>query len=182
MESYKSDLNTVLTNILVKISGANLDYMCAEIATNLQASNSRRIHNEGKNVSGNRIGKYSIKPIYVNPKNSPKKFEPVGKTGRKNFKSGKAHKTRYFNAGYYGFRKNIGRDSTNVNLQLKGGLKAAWQTKKINNNSYAVGFWSEKYSSRAENLEDHFGDLIWGVTQQDKNLVDSIVDRKLNEK
>ncbi len=178
---YKSDLNTVISNILGKLSGANLDAMNAEIATSLQASNLRRIHNDGLNVNLTRIGRYSKNELYVNPKNSPKKFVPIGKTGKKVFKStGKEHKTKYFKNGYGEFRSSIGRESSFVNLQLTGGLKAAYKIKKEGNNSYVIDFWSKKYSDRADNLVEHFGDTpIWGITRNDNKLIDSIVERHM---
>lgn len=171
---YQSNIHEVVTNILGKISGASLDKMQGEIATTLRASNVRRIHNEGKNIFLQSIGRYSQKPLYVNPKNSPKKFEPKGKTGKSTFNNGKKHKTAYFSS-YGNFRQKIGRESAFVNLQLTGGLRSAWQIKKLTS-GYAIGFWSNKYADRAEGLEKHFGNKeIWGVTTQDKKVVDEII-------
>lgn len=178
---YKSNLNEVLTNILGKLSGEKLDLLNSEIATTLQGSNLRRIHTDGLNTKLTRIGRYSLSPsLYINPKNSPVKFIPIGKEGKaQNFKNGKPHKTKFFR-NYREFRKTIGRNASFVNLQLTGGLKASFKIKKLTN-GYAIGFWSEKYSKIAEGMEEHFGKTaIWGVTEQDKKTADLIVERHMN--
>jgi hypothetical protein len=117
------------------------------------AQRSIRIFTDGKNTSDSTIGKYSEKPIYVNPNNSPKGFIPVGKGGSASktkssslifnvktrkaktnttksaqvFSNGKPHKTKYFGDGYAGFKSEIGRNPGFVNLQLFGNLKSNFE-------------------------------------------------------
>ncbi len=178
---YKSNLNTVITNILGKLSGKSIDNLNAEIATTLQASNVRRIHNNGLNTRMQKIGRYSKTPLYVNPKNSPRRFQPKGKTGKTVFtKTGKPHVTRYFGDGYAGLRKITGRETSFVNLQLTGGLKSAWMIRKLSN-GMGIGFWTKKYAERAVRIEEHFGETeIWGITATDKKDIDTIIQRHLN--
>src|SRR3990167_5153369 len=120
---YSSNMEAVIKRLTGKLRQvANDQVMLTTIATTLQASNIERIHERGEAVSGANIGSYSRKPTYVNPSNSPKAISPKGKDGRNSFKNGKKKKTRYYSDGYKGFRSNIGRDTSNVNLSLSGKL------------------------------------------------------------
>ena len=171
-----SNANTVILQLKQKLlSDASQEALIKTIAQSVYASNQRRVHNTGKNVNESSIGSYSIKEIYVNPKNSPKKFQPIGKTGKTNFVGGKPHKTKYFREGYKGFRASIGRETGHVNLQLTGKLFNSFQMKK-DGSGYVIGFIGKNMAERARGLEKHFGGtLIWGVTNKDKQVINEIV-------
>lgn len=173
---YKSNANDVILNIKQKLlSNESQQALLKTIAQTLYVSNLRRIHNEGTNVSGTRIGAYSAKALYINPKYSPQKFDGAGKEGRKTFIStGKPHKTRYFKSGYKQYRSAVGRESGFVNLQLSGSLKANWQMVKTPS-GYSIGFISAKKALIAEGMEDHFNCKIWGVTNNDRTIINEIV-------
>jgi len=131
-----------------------------------------RIFVDGKNSQNEKIGEYSKKPLYVSmvdKTKSPKKLEPVGKTGKKIFKSGKSHTSRYFTS-YKDFKEQIGRRGF-VNLTLFGNLKSNFangsrqnigegtariEARKISDREYVVGLDSEN-SDKKEGLELHFG-------------------------
>lgn len=91
--------------------------------TEVHARQVKRIFENGLNANGGKIGSYNSKdPIYVNPLDSPVTFPPKGKTGETTFKSGKGHKTGYFDS-YKAFRGAIGRSTSFVNLRLTENLK-----------------------------------------------------------
>ena len=48
-------------------------------AKDTMAMQAGRIFVDGKDSADSSIGKYSVKPFYLNPKNSPKKFSVGGK-------------------------------------------------------------------------------------------------------
>lgn len=95
-----------------------------------------RIFDEGKKESGAKIGSYSTKPIYISAAAVPKpKGRPIGKTGKSKFesgaKAGQDHKSRYFNSGYKGYRDNVGRQTSFVDLSLTGELRLDFGNGKI---------------------------------------------------
>lgn len=169
---YKSNAANVIGKVKNKLSSGEI--LIGTIAQNILASNLRRIHNEGRDTNGKSIGSYSIKPLYVNPKNSPKQFAPIGKTGKKAFHDGKPHKTAYFQKGYKGFRERIGRKTSVVNLQLTGSLLANFQLQK-SPTGYQIGFLSAKKGRIAEGLEKKYRSQIWGLSQQDRNKTREII-------
>lgn len=176
---YESNADKVLGDLKKKLQAS--DKLLATIAQSIYASNLRRIHNDGRNVRGASIGVYSRKPMYVNPRNSPMSFQPIGKTGKRVFKDGRPHKTAYFEEGYTGFRKKIGRPTNVVNLQLSGSLMANWQMIKTPY-GYALGFLSQKKGDIALGLEKRFNAQIWGVSQHDRNKAREITKKWVNAK
>ncbi len=190
--NYESNVNKVLLNLKGRLTkAADVSKLQRTVAAYLMASNWDRI-SEGKAVNGNLIGAYSVKPIYVNPKNSPRAFEPKGKTGRTFFKgderankkfklatgvnAGKVpHKTRYFAAGYFGYRATIGREIGFVNLQLTNRLRKDWRMEQ-DGSDWVVG-WGSSYGTKvSQGNEERFGQLIFGVTEQNKTKVVEISD------
>jgi len=174
MDVYKSNMTTIVAKIKGLFSEESKNKLLLECAVGIRASNMRRIHNDGLNVSLNSIGNYSTTPIYINPKNSPRKFTGQGKNGEIKFQNGISHKTKYFDNGYKGFRNYIGRTSNKVNLQLSGNLKANYQIQKTTN-GYNIGFLSNKYTLISKGLEEHFNTKIWGVSQRDRKIVNIIL-------
>lgn len=173
---YKSNMDEVLGRLKKEFSPTNMDKMVREIAMNVYASNLRRVHNEGKAVSGN-IGKYSTKPLYVNPaKAGVRQFSKKGKTGKTVFKNGKPHKTGYF-SGYGSFKSAIGF-STTVNMEVTGRLRADWVILR-SGSTYQIGFQSSYGKKISEGNEDHFGKQIWGVTDDDRRINTQIINRYL---
>ena len=98
----------------------------------VMALQSKRIWLEGRNKNGSAIGTYSKNELYINPKNSPKKFPTKGKYGETKFANGEKHKTGYF-SNYLDYKKKIGRNKnvSTVNLQLYGELSRNWANGKI---------------------------------------------------
>ena len=115
-----AEFNKKLDEQLLKISDAK--FLLTSV-TEVHSRQVKRIFEQGLNGNGAKIGNYnSTDPLYVNPDESPVKFPTKGKTGEKTFKSGKEHKTGYFDS-YKAFRNEIGRSTTFVNLRLTENLK-----------------------------------------------------------
>lgn len=173
--TYESNIDQVVVNISKMIDGflENNDIV-KEIATTIKASNLRRIHTDGKAVDESSIGKYDTKEIYVNPKNSPKKFTGLGKGGKTKFKSGRSHKTRYFKDGYKGFRAKIGRETSKVNLSLFGRLSKEF-VQQQRGKDWVLGFSSEEANNKRLGNEKRFGKEIWGVSKADNLVIEEIL-------
>jgi len=171
---YKSNVDKVLLNVESKLKKASdISALQRMIGTYLLASNLRRIHNNGLNVDGKMIGSYSVKPMYLNPKYSPKSFVPMGKYGRTKFKNGKPHVTKYFRAGYFNFRALIGREISFVNLQLSGKLKLDWAMSQEGKN-FILGFRSSYGTDVSNGNELRFGCQIWGISKKDYEEIKKI--------
>lgn len=137
-----------------------------------------RIFTDGIAADGSEIGKYSTEPIYVNPKNSPKKFAPKGKTGNTKFADGKAHKTRYFEQGYKGFRAKAGRQTSKVDLRLSGNLRNSFLP-DFSKDDPVIGFRTDHFGEIAKGNEERFNTLVFANTDEElddlvKNLQRSI--------
>jgi hypothetical protein len=170
---YSDNIKQVLSNIEGKLKKASdVSKLNRTIGTYLQKSNLRRIHNEGRALSGQGIGHYSGKPLYVNPKHSPRQFPTKGKNGQTTFKNGKKHKTAYFN-GWKGFRSSIGRETGFVNLQLSGKLLKDWIMEQ-RGKDFIIGFRSEYGTKISAGNEQHFNKKIWGISQQDYKEIEVI--------
>lgn len=176
---YKSNMDKVLSDLKKKIVNEKaVDIMLGKCAQAVLANGLRRAHNEGFSVNNRLIGAYSGKPIYINPKNSPRKFTPEGKFGNSFFKKTKQpHKTKYFRGGYRGFRSFIGKESSKVNLQLTGlTLKTKYQSMKNPNGiGYVIGFMTRKSTIVAEAMEKKYRAKIWGLSEKDKKVCREIV-------
>jgi hypothetical protein len=180
---YKSNVKDVILNIKHKLlSNESQQALIQTIAQAVYASNQKRVFTHGLKLNNSPIGKYSNKALYVGNKNSPKKVKPIGKTGKTVFKNGKKHKTQYFSDGYKGYRASQGRDASRVNLYLTGSLFSNFQNVKTAN-GYTIGFLSAKKGKIADGLEEHFGgQRIFGITDNDRKVINEIVKNWLVKK
>jgi hypothetical protein len=172
---YRSNMDKVIGKLRDLLGENTLDKLYLSIAQSIYASNLRRIHTDGKAVSGSNIGRYSTTPMYVNPARSPRAFAPMGKNGSRN------RRTRYFPGGYREFRSTIGKESGKVNLQLNGTLLSDFQLRKIYN-GYALGFMTAKSSKIASGMENKYAKKIWGISSQDRTDIDNITREYFNAK
>ena len=108
----------------------------------------KRIFEEGKNANGGKIGNYSTKPTYFNPKDSPVKFQPRGKTGKTEFADGSPHVTRYFGGGYKEVRSTAGRRTDRVNLDFTGKMRFS-HTIGFRGDRVVLGFDSAREGKKA---------------------------------
>lgn len=77
--SYKSNMNAVMVDLTKKLKGIKTEPIEREIAVSLATSNANRIHNEGKNVAGGKIGTY--KPVTMKIRRTSKKINPKNRSG-----------------------------------------------------------------------------------------------------
>ena len=160
-------------------------------ARDTMAMQAGRIFVEGKDSADSSIGKYSTKPLYLNPKKSPKKFAVKGKTGKSKFKNGKPHQTRYFADGYKGFRNTIGRQTKFVDLSLVGDLQSDFANSpfigtllpknimpiKVNNLEYITALKRKVNKEKRMGLEEKYGP-IFQLSQAEKNHFIDIVKKE----
>jgi len=185
---YESNITQVVENLKLKILNKEAqDKLALEIALMLYSSNIRRIMNEGLDLGMSRIGVYSTKPFYLNPKNSPVDFKGQGKTefaayrgtsigfGAKKYQYRKgAHITRYFPKGYWEFRGYIGRINDKVVFDLSHKLKNDWKIFQIPN-GYQLGFQSLYGKDVSRGNERQFKTTVWGITRDDRKNIEKII-------
>lgn len=148
----------------------------AVLDTHRQMAN--RIFINGKDANGTDIGKYnSSKGIYVNPKNSPKKFPTGGQT----FGSKRKYKTKYF-PSYKDFKAEIGQQNDKVRLTLFGRLQSDFVTalRKDNNLQFSVSLKESINSKKVEGLEKRFGKKIFALTKKEREGLAKLVQKETN--
>lgn len=136
-----------------------------------------RIFDDGKKEDGGEIGKYSTKPTYISLAVAPKpKGAPTGKTGKSKFKDGKTHKSKYFLSGYKGYRDNVGRQTSFVDLSLTGELrmdfgnqKEVAEPRKISDFEYQIRLDKDIDQKKREGAEDKYG-TIFSLSDSEKEL------------
>lgn len=141
-----------------------------------------RIFLKGEAANESLIGHYNTTtPIYVNPKNSPRKFPTGGKTGNRRAVKGQktasgrqkktAHKTAFFYS-YRDFRQTIGRPVDKVNLDLSGRLRSEFVSgiRKVNDREYVSYLRTRQSIGKARGAERHFGKRIFALTAEERAL------------
>lgn len=189
---YSSNIQDAVYQLQLKIELAK-KLPLQEIAMYLANDNSYRIHNEGKDLNNVRIGSYDVeRELYVNPKNSPKGFKPMGKNGiqaskavystktKRKSKTQSSHKTKWF-PNYKSFRNTIGRRIDAVNLSLSGKLSKEFQMVKVGNNAYNIGFLTAYGTKVAAGQEKHWSRKIWGVSKENEKVIAEIVNNHINQ-
>lgn len=153
-----------------------------------------RIFRQGLNSSGDEIGQYSTKDIWVNPAKTATKnqkgFSPLkGKTGNTEFKSNpsRKRKTSYFE-GWKGLRAAQGLKTDKVNLNFTGDMffdfarpdsPALERVDKLSTDEYASLFSRPFNALKAEGNEDHFGGAIFKLSQKERQEFYSTCDFEL---
>lgn len=123
-----------------------------------------RIFVEGEDSNEKKIGAYnSTNPIYVNPKNSPRKFT----TGK--FKNNEPRKTKKFSS-YREYRAVIGRRVDVVNLNLFGLLQNDFITglRKVSNSVYEAVLKQAVNAKKADGQEKHFKTKIFSLSKHER--------------
>lgn len=176
---------SISTNISLVTSSLNSfnDHLTSsdllrKIAISIQASNIERIHENGKAVDGSDIGSYSTAPTYISK--SPKKVSPKGKNGKTKFKNGNTKKSAYFSNGYKGFRDEIGRDTSSVNLSLTGKLSKEFGIVANGNSGFSVGFTTPYATDLSKAHEKKYAKQIWGLSGQDEKDIQTIIKAHIN--
>lgn len=123
-----------------------------------------RIFVNGDDSNDQKIGSYnSTDPIYVNPKNSPRKFA----TGK--FKNGQPRKTKKFQS-YKSFRQAVGRKTNVVNLNLFGILQNDFITglRKVDKNTYESVLKQAINVKKVNGQEKHWGKDIFSLSKHER--------------
>ena len=184
MLSLHSNITSVVDHIQsrlqqVKPGGAVYDKAMNEAAETQLRSATQRIHVTGTASDGTVIGQYSTSPIYINPKNSPSSFQPVGKTGKINFaRTGQPHLTRYFDQGYKDYRQQMGLTADRVVLTLRGDLRDGLSVIRTQN-GYGLGWSDANLYDLSQKLEERYGKKIWSPTTQEKAAIVKHISEKL---
>lgn len=151
-------MGVVVDKLNVKLRGLkNQDDMLRGIAVDLASSNTRRIHNESKDVSGANIT-----------------FKPSRKTPRQGAYSRSYAKRRQNPKG--GSAKQISK----VDLSFTGQLSTEFQAAAISG-GWGVGFLTSYGSNLHGWLEDRFGN-IWGITVSDNQAIVRIISKEIKKK
>ena len=154
--------------------GGGLDLAMKSAALTVLGEMRVRIHENGQAADGSDIGAYSVKPLYVNPNNSPRKFPPAGKSGKTVFasgqKKGQPHKTKYFSGGYGDFKSTIGRNPGKVNLFLTGTMANQFVVIETPQ-GWGLGWMNDLLTTRAFALEMKYGKAIWECNQSEEKLL-----------
>ncbi len=168
----KTNIDKVVSSLKADLAsfykgGENYNACLRAVASSTLGQMQERIHEQGKASGGEDIGQYSAKPIYVNPKESPKKFTPLGKNKKAKFKSGKPKQTRYFADGYKGFKTFIGRNILGkVNLSLSGQLNKQW-TLQPTSDGWGLGWADAEKYNRAKGFEKKYHKPIYDLTKEE---------------
>lgn len=120
-----------------------------------------RIFMRGEADTDTLIGSYDTsKPLYVNPRKTPRSFPTGGKTGNK--RDGKPHKTAFFYS-YRDFKQAIGQPTDRVRLNLFGRMQSDFisSIRKVSNVEYVTSFKDRLNLLKARGQEKRFGKPIF---------------------
>ena len=181
----KSNMTEVITLLVSRINSvaqgvANHSKIARIASESILSEVVERIHTKGLASDNTAIGKYSTKPIYVSTSSnvgSKKAFgAPVGKTGVDMFKSGKKHRSRYFQGGYNEFKTSIGRNQLgSVNLTLSGQMQNQLAVLPTNG-GWGIGFQNAELLKRAVMFETQkYKKQIWALTADEKNMLKEVI-------
>lgn len=121
-----------------------------------------RVFEDGHNAQDSEIGGYnSSKPLYVNPKNSPRNFPTKGKSGDSKFEDGKLHKTGYFSS-YKAYREAVGRQTGRVDLVMFGNLKSDFSKAviRLDTLKFASSVSRVESSEKIKGIESKYGNVF----------------------
>lgn len=123
------EFNLKLKQALLEIQANDIPLKLAAYSS--VAAVSKRVFTDGLNANNTKIGDYSKKPIYINPKKAfggSKLGTPRGKNGDTKFKDGRSHVTVYLDS-YKDYKSKLGKPSGGayVNLELSGDLKSDFE-------------------------------------------------------
>lgn len=165
---------------LAGLKDFSIDGIMRTIATSMLGEMSTRIYENGQASDGGEIGQYNAtNPLYVNPKNAPRGFPTIGKTGRSKFKSGLPHKTGYF-PSYKAFRDEVGRPTDRVNLSLTGTMNNQCQV-IATEGGYGLGWSNPDYYKRATGFQEKYGKPIWDVTESESAMITEIANQGIQD-
>ncbi len=195
MSGYKSNMNAIVDEITSDMRGidSTMPGLVREVGTSIQASNLRRIHNNGLDEQLQPIlgGTYSTKPTLVGAKSFATKgganaiFGSREKRRKQEWRTitrgGRKHNLVLLRGGYKAIRQLSGRGTSKVDLNFTGKLSKEFGMQMIGN-SVVLGFTTIDAIKKAKGLERRNGGVdIWGVTRDDVKNIEKIVNRRLKK-
>lgn len=177
------NLRRIVPKMVIEINKVKVVPML-ELNANLR----KRIFVDGKAENG-KIGSYSTKPSYVSvegQKNrtgsqvSNKGLKARGKYGDTKFKNGKQRKSAYFETGYAGLRKALGRQNRFVDLNLTGNLEKSIVV-GTRAKGVSLGFKDSESAKLAGYHEEKFGKDIFNVTESEEKEVIKAIDEMVDD-
>jgi hypothetical protein len=151
------------------------------------AMQSKRIFLEGKAKDGTSIGDYGYEELYVNPKNSPKKFTPRGKSGKTKKANGEKYVTGYF-ANYLEFKKTIGKNKgvNTVDLQLFGELSRDWANARVVANPNPTKVSPTEYiislqTHNADKARRYGLDRVFGASKEERAMFKKVFEFEIRK-
>ena len=193
MPIYSSNMESVVQSINLKVGKLkDSKRLLGIVAEQLTGDLIIRIHEDGKDADGGKIGSYSTKEMYVSlnylsnelrqtggvGKNKGKRLTAKGKfSSDAKFKNGKARKSRFFEGGYKEFKSEIFGDS-NVTLTLTGSLQGdlSFEYDKASG-GYTIGY-SNYGGELYKHLEEHFGKVGRIFIASDDEINEAILGAK----
>ncbi len=156
----------------------NKAVLSAAITVNSEVG--ERIFQKGLDSEDKQIGKYDTDtPLYVNPKNAPKKFPAKGKNGDVKFADGSNHKTGYFDS-YTAYRKKVGRKVGKVILSLFGRLESDFVKGPKMINGSAMITLSEENNNKRLGAEEKYDKKIFSLSKKESQLYAELVVDQMN--
>lgn len=131
--------------------------------SSVQSEQKDRIHKRGLDSKGQRIGKYSEKPISISKKRQ------VRNTGQ-----------TYFPKGYREYKQRIGQESNFVTLENFGQMMRDYTFFPINKKSIVQGFKNPINAKKATWAEENFDTTIYDWTEEEENIFNKVFDYELN--
>ncbi|RLC65510.1 MAG: hypothetical protein DRI01_00690 [Chloroflexi bacterium] len=124
---------------------------------------------------------YSEKPIYVSSRRPGlKSIRPLGKTGRRKFKSGKPLVCRYFPRGYRQFREYMGRRVNADRLIFTGKMLNSIYSTVYGTNSVKITFSRSEEAKKASGQHERYN--FWGLTFDGRKKILGKLYKKLTQR
>ena len=185
---YQSTIQQLTTKInerlqAIEVDGGKIDQCLREITISLLASNKRRIHTDGARADGQALGQYSTKETLVGASSFRKKSsaEKVFKQKGQKWVTVGGKRLMVFADGYKKIREIDGDQTDKVVLKRTGKMFAEL---KFDNNGrvWVIGFplnydSNLAYKEMIEHFEAKYGGKIWGISAQDEEAINQIVER-----
>lgn len=187
MGEYESNIDNILKNLEGKLKKIDKSKsMIREIGTTLLGSITRRVHNDGEDVTLASIGSYSTKPTLIGEKSFITKTaanKVFGSKAKRQALDWVTYKNRHLailQGGYKQIRQLEGRETSKVNLFRTGKLRTDF-VMEAQGKDYVLGFKSTYGSNLKKWQEEKWGKKIWGVTAKDQQLALQIFERYIQK-
>ncbi len=150
-------------------------------ARDSQSQSVVRIFQNGLTSTGGPIGKYSKKPAYFSPTNTPRDTNHKGKAGKR-------IKTGFYPGGYAELRAQQGRESSFVNVRFTNELQSDYSNSdvsrtsnkiatpkpiKAGDNTFLITLNKEVNIEKRKGLEGKYGRIFDLTSGEEQTFLDS---------